>query len=67
MVKEDKELPKINITPFHLFAKHGLVEPIKFCYKLGIPKDFRTKVSYKDYPSATVLHLATAFSQIDLC
>ena len=56
-----------NLSPFHLFAKHGLMEGISYCLKLGISPNFKTSIAYKDYPSATALHLAAGFSQIELC
>ena len=51
-----------NLSPFHLFAECGLTEDISYCLKLGISPNFKTSIAYKDYPSATALHLAAGYS-----
>jgi hypothetical protein len=33
-----------QISPYHLFAKHGLVEALSFCIKLGISTNFKTSI-----------------------
>ena len=51
-----------NITPMHLFAKFGSVEAMYYCLRLKISPNFKTAITYTDYPSATSLHIACGFS-----
>lgn len=35
-----------NLSPFHLFAKHGSVDALAYCLKLGVSPNFRTSIAY---------------------
>lgn len=56
-----------NITPMHLFAKFGTIEAMYYCLRLKISPNFKTSITYTDYPSATSLHIACGFSQLEMC
>eukprot|EP00347_Sterkiella_histriomuscorum_P006697 403351781 len=56
-----------NLSPFHLFAKHGQIEALSYCLKLGISPNFKTSIAQEEYPSATALHIASGYSQLDTC
>ncbi|CDW85255.1 ankyrin unc44 [Stylonychia lemnae] len=56
-----------NLSPFHLFAKHGQIEALSYCLKLSVSPNFKTSIAYEEYPSATALHIASGYSQLDTC
>jgi ankyrin repeat protein len=51
----------------HLFAKFGSIEAMYYCLRLKISPNFKTSITYKDYPSATSLHIACGYSQLEMC
>jgi ankyrin repeat protein len=60
-------LLKEQLSAFHLFAKFGQIEAIAYCLKLGISPNYKTSITYTDYPSATALHIAAGYNQLELC
>ena len=63
----DYMLKKSNMTPYHTFARYGLLEALAYCIKLGIQPNYKTPITNKDYPAATALHVAAAHSQFEMC
>ena len=55
-----------NISPMHLFAKFGSLEAMYYCLRLKISPNFKTSIAYKEYPSATTLHIAAGYSQLEM-
>ncbi len=51
----------------HLFAKLGAIEAMYYCLRLKISPNFKTSIAYKEYPSATPLHIASGYSQLEMC
>lgn len=56
-----------NLSPMHLFAKYGTLEAMYYCLRLKISPNFKTSIAYEEYPSATSLHIAAAYSQLEMC
>lgn len=56
-----------NISPMHLFAKFGAIEAMYYCLRLKVSPNFKTSIAYQEYPSATSLHIAAGYSQLEMC
>lgn len=56
-----------NISPMHLFAKFGSLEAMYYCLRLKVSPNFKTSIAYTEYPSATPLHIAAGYSQLEMC
>ena len=51
-----------NISPMHLFAKFGAMEAMYYCLRLKVSPNFKTAITFEEYPSATSLHIAAGYS-----
>lgn len=56
-----------NISPMHLFAQYGSIEAMYYCLRMKISPNFKTSIAYSEYPSATPLHIAAGYSQLEMC
>lgn len=56
-----------NLSPMHLFAKFGCLEPMFYCLRLKVSPNYKTSISYQEYPAATSLHIAAGYSQLEMC
>ena len=56
-----------NISPMHLFAKFGSIEAMYYCLRLKVSPNFKTSIAFTEYPSATSLHIAAGYSQLEMC
>lgn len=56
-----------NISPMHLFAKFGSLEAMYYCLRLKVSPNFKTSIAYDEYPSATPMHIASGYSQLEMC
>ena len=42
-------------TPFHSIAEYGLMEPLIYCFKLGVSPNLPTSIGYTPFPSNSVI------------